>query len=119
MKKLIAFALVLTMMLSMLVVTTSAAAWDGTTASASLKGEGTEASPYLIESAEDLKYIQVQVDAETGAFYVDLNGARVATGTLGATFAGKTGSEIKFFAGVSQFEANMDNIAIGMIAEAK
>ena len=65
MKKLIAFALVLTMMLSMLVVTTSAAAWDGTTASASLKGEGTEASPYLIESAEDLKYIQVQVDAGT------------------------------------------------------
>ena len=57
MKKLIAFALVLTMMLSMSVVTASAAAWDGTTASASLKGEGTAASPYLVESAEDLKYI--------------------------------------------------------------
>ncbi len=62
MKKLIAFALVLTMILSMLVVTTSAAAWDGTTASASLKGEGTADSPYLVESAEDLKYIQVQVN---------------------------------------------------------
>ena len=62
MKKLIAFSLVLTMMLSMLVVTANAAAWDGTTASASLKGEGTEANPYLIETAEDLKYIQVKVN---------------------------------------------------------
>lgn len=62
MKKLLAFALVLTMILSMLVVTTSAAAWDGTSASASLKGEGTADSPYLVESAEDLKYIQVQVN---------------------------------------------------------
>ena len=65
MKKIIASLLVLTMMLSMLIVTTSAAAWDGTSASASLKGEGTAASPYLVESAEDLKYIQVQVDAGT------------------------------------------------------
>ena len=63
--------------------------------------------------------IQVQVDVDTGAFYVDLNGARIATGNLGATLKGKTGSEIKFFEGASQFEANMDNISIGMIAEAK
>ena len=62
MKKLFAIALVLTMMLSMLTVTANAAAWDGTTASASLKGEGTADSPYLIESAEDLKYIQVKVN---------------------------------------------------------
>ena len=65
MKKIIAFALVLTMMLSFAVFGVSAAAWDGTTASASLKGEGTASSPYLVESAEDLKYIQVQVDAGT------------------------------------------------------
>ena len=65
MKKIIAFALVLTMMLSMSVFSASAAAWDGTTASESLKGEGTADSPYLVESAEDLKYIQVQVDAGT------------------------------------------------------
>ena len=65
MKKIIAFALVLTMMLSFAVFGVSAAAWDGTTASASLKGEGTASSPYLVESAEDLKYIQVQVAAGT------------------------------------------------------
>lgn len=65
MKKIIAFALVLTMMLSMSVFSASAAAWDGTTASESLKGEGTAASPYLVESAEDLNYIQVQVNAGT------------------------------------------------------
>lgn len=63
MKKIIAFALILTMMLSVAVFSASAAAWDGATASASLKGEGTADSPYLVESAEDLKYIQVQVDA--------------------------------------------------------
>ena len=62
MKKLFAIALVLTMMLSMLTVTANAAAWDGTSASSSLKGEGTAASPYLVESAADLKYIQVQVN---------------------------------------------------------
>ena len=62
MKKLFAIALVLTMMLSMLTVTANAAAWDGTSASSSLKGEGTAASPYLVESADDLKYIQVQVN---------------------------------------------------------
>ena len=62
MKKIIATLLVLTMMLSLLVIGTSAAAWDGTSASASLKGEGTADNPYLVESAEDLKYIQVQVN---------------------------------------------------------
>ena len=62
MKKIIATFLVLTMMLSMLVISTSADAWDGTSASASLKGEGTADNPYLVESAEDLKYIQVQVN---------------------------------------------------------
>ena len=66
MKKLIAFALVLTMMLSMLVVTTSAAAWDGTTASASLKGEGTEASPYLIETADDFMLFTENMRRSTG-----------------------------------------------------
>ena len=65
MKKIIAFALVLVMMLSMAVFSVSAAAWDGATASEALKGDGTAASPYLVESAEDLKYIQVQVNAGT------------------------------------------------------
>lgn len=65
MKKLIALLIIATMILSASVISTSAAAWDGTTASASLKGDGTAASPYLVESAEDLKYIQVQVDAGT------------------------------------------------------
>ncbi len=32
----------------------TSAAWDGTAVSASLKGDGTQDSPYLVESAEDL-----------------------------------------------------------------
>ena len=63
--------------------------------------------------------IQVQVDVDSGAFYVDLHGARVASGKIGASVKGKTGSAIKFFEGVSQFEANIDNIVIATVAEAK
>ena len=65
MKKFITFALIAAMMLTMIVVGTSAAAWDGTTASASLKGEGTEASPYLVESAADLAFLAQSVNAGT------------------------------------------------------
>ncbi len=37
--------------------------WDGTSASTSLSGEGTEESPYLIQSAADLAYIANTVNA--------------------------------------------------------
>ena len=62
MKKIITLALLAAMMLTMIVVGTSAAAWDGTTSTA-FTGEGTEASPYLIASAENLKSLQEQVAA--------------------------------------------------------
>ena len=65
MKKIITFALLAAMMLTMLVANVSAAAWDGTTASASLKGEGTAENPYLIESAEDLAFLAKSVDEGT------------------------------------------------------
>ena len=63
--------------------------------------------------------IEVQVDVDSGSVFVNLNGNRVAAGTLGASVAGKTDSSIKFFESVGQFEANVDNIAIAMISEAK
>ena len=65
MKKIITIALIAAMMLSMIVVGTSAAAWDGTSVSASLKGEGTEASPYLVESAADLAFLAKSVNDGT------------------------------------------------------
>ena len=65
MKKIITLALIAAMMLTMIVVGTSAAAWDGTSVSASLKGEGTEASPYLVESAADLAFLAQSVNAGT------------------------------------------------------
>ena len=36
--------------------------WDGISASSSLKGEGTAADPYLVESGADLKYIANEVN---------------------------------------------------------
>ena len=41
------------------------ATWDGETASTSLDGAGTEASPYLISSGADLAYLANQVNAGT------------------------------------------------------
>ena len=65
--------------------------WDGTTASVSLSGEGTEASPYLIASGADLKYFASNV---TAGFYkvtkdIDLNDkAWTPIATFGGTFDG-------------------------------
>ena len=39
--------------------------WDGTSVSTGLAGSGTEADPYLIQSAADLAYIKSVVDAAT------------------------------------------------------
>ena len=65
MKKIITFVLIAAMMLTMLVANVSAAAWDGTSVSASLKGEGTVASPYLVESAADLAFLAKSVNEGT------------------------------------------------------
>ena len=62
MKKFLTLALIAAMMLSMIVVGTSAAAWDGTTVSESLKGEGTAEKPYLIETGADLAFLAKTVN---------------------------------------------------------
>ena len=43
--------------------------YDGTSISESLQGEGTEASPYLIQNGADLKYFEQNAAATTGKFY--------------------------------------------------
>ena len=62
MKKVLSIVLCTVMLLSLFVVSTSAAAWDGTTASTSLKGEGTADKPYLVETAEDLAFLAKDVN---------------------------------------------------------
>ncbi len=64
MKKFLSIALVVAMMLTMVVVNVSAAAWNGT-ASTAFTGEGTATSPYLIADGANLKYLQEQVAAGT------------------------------------------------------
>lgn len=61
MKKVLSFVLFMAMILTLTALSTSAAAWDGTTASASLKGDGTQESPYLVETAEDLAFLAKSV----------------------------------------------------------
>lgn len=66
MKKVFSISLVLVMLLSLLTgvfaFNTGAAAWDGTSASLSLEGEGTSTRPYLIASGADLKYLEEEVN---------------------------------------------------------
>ena len=61
MKKILSIGLVLVILLSMMtgifVLDAGAAAWDGTSVSASLAGEGTASNPYYIGSGADLKYL--------------------------------------------------------------
>ncbi len=61
MKKFLSIALFTAMILTLFAFPTSAA-WDGTSVSASLKGEGTQASPYLVESAADLAFLAKSVN---------------------------------------------------------
>ena len=60
MKKALSILLFAAMIVAMLAFPTSAA-WDGT-ASASLKGDGTQDSPYLVETAEDLAFLAKSVN---------------------------------------------------------
>ena len=57
MKKLITLILIVIMITPVFAIASYAGAWDGKTASESLKGEGTAASPYLVESAADLAFL--------------------------------------------------------------
>ena len=65
MKKFITFALLAAMMLSLVIVSTSAAAWDGTSASTALEGDGSAVTPYLVKSAEDLAFLAKSVNEGT------------------------------------------------------
>ncbi len=62
MKKLLSIFVLVAMLLATVVIGTSAAAWDGTTASTYLVGEGTAENPYRIASAEDLAFLAKDVD---------------------------------------------------------
>ncbi len=61
MKKALAILIFASMIIALFVFPTSAA-WDGTSTSASLKGEGTQESPYLVETAEDLAFLAKSVN---------------------------------------------------------
>ncbi len=65
MKKILSFVLLAAMLVTMIVVNVSAAAWDGTSASEALEGEGTQAKPYLVKTAADLAFLAKSVDAGT------------------------------------------------------
>ncbi len=65
MKKLLSIFVLVAMLLAMVVISTSAAAWDGTTVSASLEGEGTQAKPFLVKSAADLAFLAKSVNEGT------------------------------------------------------
>jgi hypothetical protein len=56
--------------------------------------------------------IKVEVDIDTGVYYVYLNGVAAMKGNMGAAVTGKTGSSVKFFDLVGQFEANIDDISL-------
>ena len=60
MKKALSILLFTAMIVALFAFPTSAA-WDGT-ASASLKGDGTQDSPYLVETAEDLAFLAKSVN---------------------------------------------------------
>lgn len=61
MKKALSLLLFAAMICALFAFPTSAA-WDGTAVSASLKGDGTQDSPYLVESAEDLAFLAKSVN---------------------------------------------------------
>lgn len=61
MKKFLSILLFTAMILTLFAFPTSAA-WDGSSVSALLKGEGTAESPYLVETAEDLAYLAKSVN---------------------------------------------------------
>lgn len=81
--------------------------WDGTSTNSTLTGEGTSASPYVIEYAEQLAYLSSQVNAkvnQTGKYYtlktnIDLgskNWTPIGNFAKDAPFKGKfSGSNLK------------------------
>ena len=98
MKKFLTFVLLAAMMLSLVVVSTSAAAWDGTTVSESLKGEGTAEKPYLIETGADLAFLAKTVNE--GEAYIGKYFTQTADIDLGNKEWTPIGNKNKPFKGV-------------------
>ena len=72
MKKTLAIILFASMIVSLFVFPTSAA-WDGTSASSALRGEGTQDDPYRIRHANDLAFLAKSVNegnAYEGKYFV-------------------------------------------------
>ncbi|MBO7738047.1 MAG: hypothetical protein J6S77_04995 [Clostridia bacterium] len=70
MKKIISVCLALAMLAAMTVmmIPTASAAWDGSSVSAGLVGSGTEFDPYLISSENDLAFVAKQVNEAVASY---------------------------------------------------
>ena len=70
MKKIISVCLALAMLAAMTVmmIPTASAAWDGSSVSAGLVGSGTEFDPYLISSENDLAFVAKQVNDAVASY---------------------------------------------------
>ena len=82
MKKIISVCLALAMLAAMTVmmIPTASAAWDGSSVSAGLVGSGTEFDPYLISSENDLAFVAKQVnDAVTNEMKQKILGVKEET----------------------------------------
>jgi len=62
MKKVLSIVLFTAMIISLFVLPTSAAAWNGTDVSKEFKGEGTAENPYLVETPADLAFLAEKVN---------------------------------------------------------
>ena len=109
MKKIITLALLAAMMLTMIVVGTSAAAWDGTTATA-FTGTGTAEDPYVIASAEraGADYSLTHIGPVTG----QIVGSLIALILLGAALIA-IGT---FISALTENQLSAAVITIGVIA---
>ena len=106
--------------------------WNGTTVATSLSGDGSEASPYLIGSGADLKYLSVNYATLHGASKyfkltadINLNGkAWTPIGTVASPFKGVfvgndkavTGMVVNGASGLGLFgavaESNIENLTV-------
>ena len=88
-----------------------------------LNSDGVVAVPGATQNAvlkdKGWDIIEVRFDIETGDYYAYLNEDLFAKGNIGVAVSGKTDSVVRFFEGVSQFEAYADDIEIKFIDEAK
>ncbi len=89
-----------TALLSVSAFAAESTAWDGTAVSASLAGEGTEASPYLVSSAADLAYIAKQADNDNKNEFAGKYFKQTADIDLGGKVWKPIGGTQVFFRGI-------------------